>query len=202
VDPARHEQAIATIERNAQAQARLVDDLLDVSRAVSGKLHIEARPTDVAETARAAAETLRPAMLARRIRFEEDIDAGIGSILADPDRVQQIVWNLLSNAIKFTPEEAAVRLRVARAGAQVEIAVTDSGIGIERAFLPFVFDRFRQADAGPRREHGGLGLGLAIVRHIVELHGGTVTASNRMPNGARFTVRLPLAGGRIRAEVT
>ena len=186
------ERALETIERNANSQTRLVEELLDVSRAISGKLQLEARPVDPAEPALAAAETLRPAMLARRVQFETDVDTTVGAIMADPDRLQQIVWNLLSNAIKFTPAGGVVRLDVRRAGPNVEIAVHDNGGGITPEFLPFVFDRFRQADAGPRREQGGLGLGLAIVRHLVELHGGTVTAeSGGAGKGSTFRVRLP-----------
>jgi signal transduction histidine kinase len=188
------QRALETIERNAQSQTRLVEELLDVSRAISGKLQIEARPVNPADPALAAVETLRPAIIARRLQFETDVDRTLPPIMADPDRLQQIVWNLLSNAIKFTPAEGVVHLHVGRAGTNVEISVRDNGPGITPEFLPFVFDRFRQADAGPRREQGGLGLGLAIVRHLVELHGGTVTAESAgLGRGATFRVVLPAA---------
>jgi signal transduction histidine kinase len=186
-------RAIAAIERNAYAQTRLIDDLLDVSRAISGKLRLDARTVDVAEVLRLAIETVGPAMAAKGIRFESEFDPNVPPILADPDRLQQVAWNLLSNAIKFTPEGGAVRLRLAAAGNQVEITVSDTGSGIGPDFLPHVFERFRQAEAGSRRRFGGLGLGLAIVRHLVELHGGTVTAeSGGEGQGATFRVSLPV----------
>ena len=186
-------RAIAAIERNAHAQTRLIDDLLDVSRAISGKLRLEPRTIDVADVVRAAIETVGPAMAAKRIRFEAEYDPQTPPIVADPDRLQQIVWNLLSNATKFTPEHGAVRLRVSHAAPFVEISVTDTGSGIDPEFLPHVFERFRQADVGSRRRYGGLGLGLAIVRHLAELHGGTVSAESPGRDcGATFRVRLPV----------
>jgi signal transduction histidine kinase/CheY-like chemotaxis protein len=192
VGPEEQGRALTTIERNARAQTRLIDDLLDVSRAISGKLRLDARPVNVVDSVRSAIDTLTPALDAKSIRVETSFDHDAGTILADPDRVAQIVWNLLSNAIKFTPEDGVVRVAVTRAGTNVEITVTDSGIGIRAEFVPYVFERFRQADAGSRRRYGGLGLGLAIVRHLVELHGGTVTAeSEGEGKGASFRVRLP-----------
>jgi signal transduction histidine kinase len=194
----RRAQALAAIERNAQAQTRLVEDLLDVSRGLGGKLHIEPREVDVAEVVLGAAETLRPAMLAKRISFTVDVDRTLPPIQADPDRLQQVVWNLLSNAIKFTPERGSVQLRAAAAGTNVEIVVRDSGVGIDPDFLPFVFERFRQADARLNREFGGLGLGLSIARHLVELHGGSLSVhSEGLGHGAAFRVLLPRgpAGG-------
>jgi signal transduction histidine kinase len=191
--PDSHSKALSSIERNAQIQTSLVEELLDVSRAITGKLKIEARPMNLAEAVLAAVETLRPALIARRIHFEADVDQTLPPITADPERLQQVVWNLLSNAIKFTPPEGRITLSVGREGTHAAITVRDNGIGISPEFLPFVFDRFRQADAGPRREQGGLGLGLAIVRHLVELHGGTVTArSSGAGTGATFQVLLPL----------
>ena len=184
-------RALAAVERNARTQTRLIDDLLDVSRAISGKLRIEARPTNVADVLLAAVETLGPALEAKRIRFQANLDPEV-TIPVDSDRLQQVVWNLLSNAIKFTPECGTVELRLKRAGSQVEVAVTDSGSGIEADFLPHVFERFRQGDAGTRRRYGGMGLGLAIVRHLVELHGGTVTAeSDGYGKGSTFRILLP-----------
>jgi signal transduction histidine kinase len=186
-------RAIAAIERNAHAQTRLIDDLLDVSRAISGKLRLETRPVNVADAVRSAVETVSPAMAAKRLHFEAAIEADLPALTADPDRLQQIVWNLLSNAIKFTPDEGTIRVCVSRQGSQVELAVTDTGPGIPADFLPHVFERFRQGDTGTRRRYGGLGLGLAIVRHLVELHGGTVTAESAGEGqGATFRVRLPL----------
>jgi len=192
-------RAIAAIERNAHAQTRLIDDLLDVSRAISGKLRLDATVTNVADVLRAAIETVSPAMAAKRLVFETDFDPLTPPILADPDRLQQIAWNLLSNAIKFTPEGGTVRLQLARTESQVEIAVSDTGSGIGAEFLPYVFERFRQEDGGSKRRYGGLGLGLAIVRHLVELHGGTVSAASAGDNqGATFRVSLPIRA--IRAD--
>ena len=193
MDPPQQARAIAAIERNAHAQTRLIEDLLDVSRAISGKLRLDSRPINVADVLRAAVETVSPAMAAKRITFEIGMDPETPSIMADPDRLQQIAWNLLSNAIKFTPEGGRVRLELTRTDTQVEIVVSDTGGGIEADFLPYVFDRFRQGDAGSKRRYGGLGLGLAIVRHLVELHGGTVTAeSPGEGEGATFRVSLPV----------
>ena len=191
-------RAIAAIDRNARAQTTLIDDLLDVSRAISGKLRLDARVVQVADVLRAAAETLGPAMAAKNIAFETLFDPDTPQIVADPDRLQQIVWNLLSNAIKFTPEGGSVQLRTRRIDSQVEIVVRDTGLGITPDFLPYVFERFRQGEAGSRRRYGGLGLGLAIVRHLVELHGGTVTAESAGENqGATFRVNLPVRPARM-----
>ena len=191
-------RAIAAIERNAHAQTRLIDDLLDVSRAISGKLRLDARVVNVGDVLRAAIETVTPALSARSIHFESELDPATPPIVADPDRLQQVVWNLLSNAIKFTPEGGTVRLDLRATESQVEISVTDTGSGISPEFLPHVFERFRQADAGSRRRYGGLGLGLAIVRHLVELHGGTVAAhSEGDDRGATFRVSLPMRPVRL-----
>jgi len=190
-------RALNAVERNARAQTRLIDDLLDVSRAISGKLRLEPRPMHVPDAVRAAIDTVAPAIQAKDIQLDLQIEPGIGPILADADRVQQIVWNLLSNAIKFTPEEGAIRVSVVQAGEGVEIVVSDSGIGIHSEFVPYVFERFRQADAGTRRRFGGLGLGLAIVRHLAELHGGSVRAeSGGEGRGATFHVTLPARAAR------
>jgi signal transduction histidine kinase/ActR/RegA family two-component response regulator len=190
-------RAIGAIERNARAQTRLIDDLLDVSRAISGKLRLEPRILNVPDVVRSAIETIAPAVDAKNIRLDLQVQAGVEPIFADPDRVQQIVWNLLSNAIKFTPTGGTITLSVADAGEGVEILVSDSGIGINPEFVPYVFERFRQADAGSRRRFGGLGLGLAIVRHLVELHGGSVRAdSGGEGRGATFRVMLPARAAR------
>lgn len=196
-DAARITQAVEVIKRNAEAQVRLIDDLLDMSRIVSGKLRLDVRPVDPVAVAESALDVITPAAAAKGIEFEKRMDPGTGPVLGDPDRLHQAVWNLLSNALKFTPPGGRVELTVTRAGSQAQIAVTDSGAGIAAEFLPHVFERFRQADSSTTRAHGGLGLGLAIVRQLVELHGGTVAASSPGPGlGSTFVVRLPLVDGR------
>jgi signal transduction histidine kinase/CheY-like chemotaxis protein len=186
--------ALRTIDRNAQAQARLIDDLLDVSRVMSGKLRLEVRAVPVEDVVRNALDTVGPAAEAKGIRIESVIDRSAGRIPGDPERLQQIVWNLLSNAVKFTPHGGRVTLTAARHEGTVEIAVRDTGIGIAAEFLPHVFERFRQQDGGTTRRYGGLGLGLAIVRNLVELHGGSVAVhSDGEGRGSLFTVRLPAA---------
>jgi PAS domain S-box-containing protein len=193
IDAASFERGLETIERNVRSQAQLIDDLLDVSRIVTGKLRLDVQPVEVASCVRAAIDSMRIATEAKRIRLEATLDPTAGPVSGDPDRLQQIAWNLLSNAIKFTPKDGTVRVRVACVDSHVEIVVADSGQGISPEFLPFVFDRFRQADASITRSAGGLGLGLAIVRHLVELHGGSVRAeSEGEGRGATFTVTLPL----------
>jgi PAS domain S-box-containing protein len=193
MDAAMQQRAIEVIDRNAKAQAQLIADILDVSRIVTGKFRLDPHAVELGPVIDAAIDAGGPAAGAKRIRLTADVDTSVGPLIADPDRLQQVVWNLLSNAIKFTPEDGEVRLTVRRAGSQVEIAVCDSGVGIEPELLPYVFDRFRQGDSSSTRAHGGLGLGLAIVRHIVELHGGTVQATSEgEQHGSTFTVRLPL----------
>jgi len=196
----RQEQAkaLGAIERNALAQTRLIDDLLDVSRAIAGKLRLESRPIDLASIVRAAVETLAPAATAKRLTVDVAVDPALEPVPADPDRLQQIVWNLLSNAIKFTPEGGRIDVHAGRADdSHVEILVSDTGVGIARDFLPYVFDRFRQGDVGTRRRYAGLGLGLAIARHLVELHGGTIGVhSDGEGRGATFRVLLPVRESR------
>jgi signal transduction histidine kinase len=193
LDAPQTKAAIDTIARSARAQARLIDDLLDVSRIISGKLRLDVRSMRVADVVRDAVATVRPAADAKALRLDTVIDPESGTIAADPDRLQQIVWNLLSNAIKFTPAGGRVVVSAQRSDATIDIVVRDSGVGITAEFLPHVFDRFRQGDAGSQRSHGGLGLGLAIVRHLVELHGGTVRAESAGPgHGATFRVTLPI----------
>lgn len=189
------ERALESLERNANAQMLLVNDLLDMSRIVSGRLQIESRIVDLRDVLAGAVETVRPAALSKHVALKHAIAAELPlQVHGDPDRLRQIVWNLLSNALKFTPTGGEVVLSVARDGADAEISVRDTGEGIDLEFLPFVFDRFRQADATTTRRHGGLGLGLAIVRHLVEAHGGTVSAASEgLHRGSAFTVRLPLA---------
>jgi signal transduction histidine kinase len=185
--------AIETISRSARVQTRLVDDLLDVSRIIGGKLRLDVRDVAVAEVVHQAIETVRPAADAKSLRLDAAIDPTTGIIAADTDRLQQIVWNLLSNAIKFTPPGGHVVVAVRQSDTSIDIVVRDSGSGIPADFLPHVFDRFRQGEGGTQRRHGGLGLGLAIVRHLVELHGGRVTAeSGGVGQGATFRVTLPI----------
>jgi CheY-like chemotaxis protein len=187
-------KALDTIERNARAQAQLIDDLLDVSRIVTGKLRMDVRPSDPNSFIDAAVEAVRPAAEAKGVRVQKVIDTGLISIPGDPVRLQQVIWNLLSNAIKFTPRGGRVQIRSERVNSHLEIVVSDTGQGISPDFLPHVFDRFRQADQKASRQHGGMGLGLAIVRHLVELHGGNVSATSEGEGqGATFTVRLPIS---------
>ncbi|HMG33322.1 MAG TPA: ATP-binding protein [Blastocatellia bacterium] len=186
-------RALETVERSARAQARIINDLLDVSRIITGKLRLNICPIDVTRIVDAAVEAVRPAARAKEIELQVDRPDGATIISGDPDRVQQIVWNLISNAIKFTPNRGSVRVSLTRANSHVHIEVSDTGVGIARAFLPYVFDRFRQADGSSTRKQGGLGLGLAIVRHLTELHGGSVEVESAGEGkGATFTVRLPV----------
>jgi signal transduction histidine kinase/ActR/RegA family two-component response regulator len=193
-DTAAMPRGLEVIERNARAQAQLVDDLLDVSRIITGKLRLDVRPVELPLLVEGALDAVRTAADARGIRLDVSLDTDAGPVAGDEARLRQILWNLLSNAVKFTPRGGRVALSVTRAGSDVAIAVTDSGKGIDPAFLPHIFERFRQADSTTTRTHGGLGLGLAIVRHLAELHGGSVQAeSEGEGRGAVFTVRLPLA---------
>jgi PAS domain S-box-containing protein len=187
-------KALETIERNARSQAQLIDDLLDVSRIVTGKLRLDVVPVSPHSFIDPAVEAVRPAAEAKGVRLQKVIDTGVVTVMGDPSRLQQVVWNLLTNAVKFTPRGGRVQVRLERVNSQVEIAITDTGAGIDPEFLPHVFERFRQADQKTTRQHGGLGLGLAIVRHLMELHGGTVRADSAGEGaGATFTVSLPIA---------
>jgi PAS domain S-box-containing protein len=202
-DPAAMRRALDIIERNAKAQKQLIEDLLDVSRIITGKLKLELGPVDVRRVAEAALDTAQAAASAKGIAVLLRCDPDLPVIVADFTRLQQVVWNLLANAVKFTPERGRVEVSVRRERGEVELAVRDTGEGIAPEFLPFVFDRFRQADGSITRRHGGLGLGLAIVRHIVELHGGRVQVeSEGLGRGARFVVRLPAPGGIDHAAAT
>jgi PAS domain S-box-containing protein len=187
-------KALDTIERNARAQAQLIEDLLDVSRIITGKFKMDVRPIDPASFTEAAIESVQPTADAKGIRLIKVIDTGAVSVPGDPVRLQQVVWNLLSNAVKFTPRGGKVQVNLARVNSHVEIAVSDTGQGIPPEFLPHVFDRFRQAEQTVNRQHGGLGVGLAIVRHLVEMHGGSVAAASEgKDQGSIFTVRLPVS---------
>lgn len=203
LDEAGQRRALETIERNARAQQQLIEDLLDVSRIITGKLRLDVRPVTPASFIDAAVESVRPAADAKGIQLEILNDPNIGNISGDSGRLQQVVWNLLSNAIKFTPRGGLVQLKLQRTRSHVAISVSDSGQGIKQDFLPYVFERFRQADMKTTRAHGGLGLGLAIVRQLVELHGGTVgVTSEGEGKGATFVVRLPVLPVYQNAPVT
>ncbi|HYH06097.1 MAG TPA: ATP-binding protein [Thermoanaerobaculia bacterium] len=186
-------EAHETIERNARAQSRLIEDILDFSRINAGKLRLDVRPLDLVDVVGSAVEVVRPAADAKGLKLDVVLDPSAGFISGDPDRLQQVVWNLLSNAVKFTPRGGRVQVRLERVNSHVQITVSDTGPGISPEFLPFVFDRFSQAESGSTRTHGGLGLGLGIVKNLVELHGGTVQAlSPGTGKGATFAVRLPI----------
>jgi PAS domain S-box-containing protein len=187
-------KGLEIIERNARMQTQLIEDLLDMSRITSGKIRLDVQPLMPASFVEAALETVRPAAEAKGIQLQRVIDPAAGPVSGDPGRLQQVVWNLLSNAIKFTPRGGKVQVVLERVNSHAEISVADTGVGIDPAFLDHVFERFRQADPTTTRHFGGLGLGLAIVRHLIELHGGTVRAhSAGAGRGATFTVHLPVA---------
>ena len=187
-------EGLETIGRNARAQTQLIEDLLDMSRIVSGKVRLDVQRVDLAEVVHAAMNTVRPMADAKEIRLRKILDPMVNSVSGDPNRLQQVAWNLLSNAVKFTPKGGSVDVVLERVNSHVELAVNDSGIGIEPEFLPHVFERFRQADSSTTRKQGGLGLGLAIVKQLVELHGGSIRAkSEGEGKGAAFIVSLPLA---------
>ncbi len=187
-------EGLQVIERNARVQAQLIEDLLDMSRIISGKVRLNVQPVDLSEVINAAEAAVAPAAEAKGIRIQKIVEPLAGPVMGDPSRLQQILWNLLSNAIKFTPKEGRVQLILKLVNSHLEIVVSDTGAGIKPEFLPHVFERFRQADATTTRRFGGLGLGLAIVKHLCEMHGGDVRAASPGENmGATFTVLLPLA---------
>ncbi|HEX3130713.1 MAG TPA: response regulator [Thermoanaerobaculia bacterium] len=209
VDEATTGRALEAVERNARAQAQLISDLLDVSRIITGKLRLELRPVELPRILDAALDSVRPAAAAKGIHLRVTPGMVAGPFVGDPDRLQQVFWNLLSNAIKFTPQGGTVEVRLQHTAdgnppmaPMAELAVSDTGIGVRPDFLPYVFDRFRQAEGTTTRHHGGLGLGLSIVRHLVELHGGTVAVESAGEGqGATFTVRLPVRIGAESAQV-
>lgn len=190
--PEMRRKGLETILRNAQMQTQLIEDILDFSRIISGKLRIEVQKIDLSDVIKAAIDVVTPAANAKNIRLEVILDSK-GIVSGDADRLQQVMWNLLTNAVKFTPKGGRVQVRLERINSSVEISVSDTGQGISPEFLPYIFDRFRQQDNTQTRRHGGLGLGMAITRHIVELHGGTIRAQSPGEGlGATFTVRLPV----------
>jgi signal transduction histidine kinase/ActR/RegA family two-component response regulator len=187
------QRGFEAVERNARVQAQLIEDLLDMSRITAGTVRLDMQPVDPIPIIDAALDTVRPAAQAKLIRIETLLDPAAGPLYGDPGRLQQVVWNLLANAIKFTPKSGKVQVILERVNSHIEISVADTGIGIREEFLPYVFERFRQADASTTRKSGGLGLGLAIVKSLVELHGGAVRVrSGGEGNGTTFSVHLPL----------
>lgn len=196
------DHALEVIERNAASQLRLVEDLLDMARVISGKLRLELKTVAFEDVVRAAIDVVTPAAAAKNITISTSFDKHRPAISGDSDRMQQVVWNLMSNAVKFTEPGGRVDAQISSRGAIVELTVRDTGQGISSEFLPYLFDRFRQADASASRRHGGLGLGLALVRQIVELHGGSVSANSAGENrGSTFVVRLPIASGKLAVAV-
>ncbi len=193
--------AFEAVERNAKRQAQLIEDLVDVSRIISGKLKLNLRPMDLTPVVEAAVDAVRPEAEAKQISIEIIWEPFIAPVSGDPTRLEQIMWNLLTNAVKFTPNGGSIQVHLGQSESAAVIAIRDSGIGIPPEFLQHVFERFRQADSTTTRAHGGLGLGLAIVRHLVELHGGTVSAESAgQDQGSSFTVRLPLAAAQTPAD--
>jgi PAS domain S-box-containing protein len=201
LDAESSSHALEVIERNAWAQKQIIEDILDVSRVITGKLHLNLSPVDLVSVVEGALDAVRPALEAKAIRIKKEIDPHIRIVSGDADRLQQVVWNLLSNAAKFTSAGGQIEVDLRRNSNSIQIQVSDTGPGIDPNFLPYVFERFRQADGSTTRTHGGLGLGLAIVRHLVELHGGSIKAENRKEgSGAIFTFSLPLPSGELRIE--
>jgi signal transduction histidine kinase/ActR/RegA family two-component response regulator len=198
VDPKSVSRGLESIERNAVAQAQLIEDLLDISRIVAGRLRLEVVPLDLVDVIRAAVDVVKPAADAKQIRIETSFDRTVAAVSGDPQRLQQVAWNLLSNSIKFTPTGGRVEARLESRDGKAALVVRDTGKGIDPAFIPHVFELFRQADAGPSRKQGGLGLGLAIVRKIVEMHGGTIRVESPGEGaGSTFIVELPVLGVRL-----
>jgi PAS domain S-box-containing protein len=194
LDPEERRRGLDVLERNVRAQAQIVNDLLDMSRIISGKLHLEVQPLHLHEIIEAAVQSITPTAAAKQIRIKTLLDTRIGQVRGDPNRLQQIFWNLLNNAVKFTPRNGVVQIVLERVNSHVEVVFEDSGIGIRPEFLPYVFDRFRQADPSTTRRHGGLGLGLSIVKSLTELHGGSVRVKSPGENrGATFIVSLPIS---------
>jgi CheY-like chemotaxis protein len=198
IDSATTPRALDAIVRNAHVQLQLIDDLLDVSRIISGKMRLDIRSVDIHRVLESALDAVRPAAEAKGLRLQTLIDPNAGPLNGDPDRLQQVVWNLLMNAVKFTPRDGRIQLSLQRVNSHLEIVVSDTGAGIRPDLLPVIFDRFKQGESGSTRTQGGLGIGLALVRHLVELHGGSVTAeSEGEGKGAVFRVKLPLVAALV-----
>ena len=201
IDAATTPRALDAIVRNAHVQLQLIDDLLDVSRIISGKMRLDIRPVDIQRVLESAVDAVRPAADAKGVRLQTVIDPNAGPLSGDPDRLQQVVWNLLINAVKFTPRDGLIQLALQRVNSHLEIVVSDTGAGIRPELLPVIFDRFKQGESGSARNQGGLGIGLALVRHLVELHGGSVTAESAGEGkGATFRVKLPLVAALVPAN--
>jgi PAS domain S-box-containing protein len=192
ISPTEVSRAFATMEHNARSLSKLIEDLLDICRTVAGKLRLDVGPVGLCVVINEAVHSLRPAAANKHIAIKTTLDDTVGAVAGDLDRLQQIVFNLLSNAIKFTPEKGHIEIKLERAGSKGRITVSDTGPGISEEFLPFIFEPFSQADARSSHRRGGLGLGLAMARHLIELHGGTIQVSSREGHGASFTVELPL----------
>ncbi len=203
-DPHAVAEGIDVIDRNVRLQAQLIEDLLDMSRIISGKIRLDVQPVELAGAVNAAIESVRPTAQAKGVRLDQAIDPSAEPVNADPGRLQQVIWNLLNNAIKFTPKGGRIAVRVERIGSQMQVSVTDTGDGINPEFLPHLFERFSQADGSMRRKHGGLGLGLSIVRNIVEMHGGTIRAESagrgREPRSSSHCPRGPPTVNAARAR--
>jgi signal transduction histidine kinase len=190
--PEQHARAAAIVARNGRLLARLIEDLLDISRAMAGQFEVSRAPVSLNTIAQTAIDAITPAAAAKPVHLTAELDPQLQAIDADADRLQQVIGNLLSNAVKFTPAGGDIHVRTALLGDRVRLDVTDSGIGFDESFTRYLFEPFRQADPSSRREHGGLGLGLSIAKHLVELHGGSITAeSPGRGRGSRFTVTLP-----------
>jgi CheY-like chemotaxis protein len=193
VRPEKQGRAIETIERNATSLTQIVEDVLDISRIISGKIRLNVQPVDFPQIVQNAVDAVTPAADAKGVRLEAVLDPQAAPVSGDPERLQQVLWNLISNAVKFTARGGKVQIRLGRIESYIEVSVADTGIGISPEFLPHVFERFRQADASIARERGGLGLGLSIARQLAEMHGGTIeAASGGIGRGATFTVKLPV----------
>jgi CheY-like chemotaxis protein/nitrogen-specific signal transduction histidine kinase len=200
VDDTVSKQAIETICRNAKAQAQIVDDILDVSRIITGNLYLDLHPLQLAPVVKNAINVVRPTADAKGIKIDARVDATTAMVSGDANRLQQVIWNVLSNAVKFTVSGGRVTVKLSQVGTTVEIKVSDTGQGISREFMPYLFDRFRQADSTTTRHHGGLGLGLAIARHLIEIHGGTIKAESAGEGcGATFTIKLPVIDAAVKA---
>ena len=192
VDPEQVSHALEVVERNARAQAQLIEDVLDMARIITGKLRVDLAPVALGPIVETAVEAARPAAFAKRIDIRVEL-RDVPAIRGDAGRLQQVLWNLLSNAVKFTPPGGQIPIRLGQASSEALVTISDTGAGLDPDFLPFIFDRFRQADQSATRGHGGLGLGLSIVKHLVELHGGTVRAESAgAGHGATFRVSLPI----------